>query len=83
MGYLFADLLGIEVLPAEVLRLGENVRKAVVTAKDGESALKNGASAKKSRLRKKAERRTRHSRRASRQRFETSNPPPRWHAQIC
>ena len=48
--YLFSDLLGIEVLPAEVLRLGENVRKAAVAAKDGESVLKNGASAKKSRL---------------------------------
>ena len=58
VGYLFADLLGIEVLPAEVLRLGENVRKAAVAAKDGESALKNGASAKKSRLKKKAEKDT-------------------------
>ena len=54
-GYLFGDLLGIEMLATEVLRLGENVRKAALAAKDAESAIKNGASAKKSQLKKKAE----------------------------
>ena len=55
MGYLIADLLGVELLPEEALRLGESVRKAAIAAKDGDLALKNGASAQKSKLRKKAE----------------------------
>jgi hypothetical protein len=54
-GYLFGDLLGIEILEPEALRLGENVRKAAMAAKDAESAIKNGASASKSQLKKKAQ----------------------------
>ena len=54
-GYLFADLLGMEMLKTEVLRLGEAVRRAAIDAKDEETRLKNAASAKKSYLRKKAE----------------------------
>ena len=53
-GYILADLLGIELLPGEAMRLGESVRKAAIAAKDGESALKNAASAKRSSLRKQA-----------------------------
>jgi hypothetical protein len=54
-GFLFGDLLGVEVLEAEALRLGENVRKAAIAAKEQEQALKNAASAVKSKLKKKAE----------------------------
>ena len=36
-GFLFGDLLGIEVLKTEALRLGENVRKAAIAAKDRET----------------------------------------------
>jgi hypothetical protein len=54
VGYLVADLLGIELLPAEALRLGESARKAALTFKAASSQLKNGASAKSSKLRKAA-----------------------------
>ena len=53
-GYIVADLLGIELLPGEAMRLGESDRKATIAAKDGESALKNAASAKRSNARKQA-----------------------------
>jgi hypothetical protein len=54
-GFLFGDLLGVEVLEPEALRLGENVRKAAIAAKDEVQALKNAASAVKTKLKKKAE----------------------------
>ena len=55
VGYLVADALGVELLKEEALRLGENARKAAIAAKEGAQQLKNGASAKKSKLRKAAE----------------------------
>ena len=54
-GYLFGDLLGMEILKSEALRLGENVRKAAIAVKDAQNAIKNGASASKSQLKKKAQ----------------------------
>jgi hypothetical protein len=53
-GYLLADLLGIELLPGEALRLGESARKAALAFKGAESQLNNSASAKRSRLQKAA-----------------------------
>ena len=54
VGFLVADALGMELLKAEVMRLGENARKAAIAAKDGAAKLRNGASAKKAKLRKAA-----------------------------
>ena len=54
-GHLMADFLGVEVLPGkEAIRLGETVRRAAIAWKEGDTQCKNGASAKKSRLRQKA-----------------------------
>ena len=53
-GYITADLLGIELLTTEALPLGESVRKAAIALEKAEKAEKNGASAKKSRLRQAA-----------------------------
>ena len=51
-GHLMADFLGVEVLPGkEAIRLGETVRRAAIAWKEGDTQCKNGASAKKSRLR--------------------------------
>ena len=53
-GYLAADLLGIELLKEEALRLGESVRKAAAAAKDGDAKLRNATAALKSKLKQKA-----------------------------
>ena len=53
-GHIAADLLGIELLKEEALRLGESVRKAALAAKDADAALRNGTSAIKSKLKQKA-----------------------------
>jgi len=54
-GYLAADLLGIELLKEEALRLGESVRKAALAAKEGDAKLRNGTSALKSKLKQRAQ----------------------------
>ena len=54
-GYLAADLLGIELLKEEALRLGESVRKAAAAAKDGDARLRNASAALKSKLKQKAQ----------------------------
>ena len=53
-GHIAADLLGIELLKEEALRLGESVRKAALAFKDADTQLKNGTSALKSKLKQKA-----------------------------
>lgn len=55
VGYLAADLLGIELLKEEALRLGESVRKAAAAAKDADTKLRNATSALKSKLKQKAQ----------------------------
>lgn len=54
VGYLLADVVGIEILKEETMRLGENASKVAVAAKEGAQRLKNGVSAKRTKLRKKA-----------------------------
>ena len=50
-GYILADFLGIELLAGEAIPLGDSARKAAGAAKAAEAALKNAASAKRSRWR--------------------------------
>ena len=52
VAYLLADALGIELLPEEALKFGENAARDAIAAKDG--AQKNVNSAKKTKLRQKA-----------------------------
>ena len=54
VGYLLADLLGIQLLPVEALGIGESARKAALAFKGADSKLKNSASAKKCKLQKAA-----------------------------
>ena len=53
-GFIFADLLGVELLKEEALPLGESVRKAHAAVKKREDALKSTARSKKGKLREKA-----------------------------
>ena len=53
-GHLAADLLGIELLEEESLRLGESVRKAAIAFTGGDAKLRNATSALKSKLKQKA-----------------------------
>ena len=50
-GYITADLLGIELLQSEALRLGESVRRAALKLGESEAQVKKAAAAKRSRLR--------------------------------
>ena len=50
-GYIAADLLGIELLQGEALRLGESVRRAALKLGESEVQVKKAATAKRSRLR--------------------------------
>lgn len=54
VAYLLADALGIELLPEEALKFGENAARDAIAAKDGAQKLKNVNSAKKTKLRQKA-----------------------------
>ena len=54
VAYLLADALGIEILPEETLKFGENATRDAITANIGAQKLKNVISAKKTRLRQKA-----------------------------
>ena len=53
-GYIAADLLGIELLQGEALRLGESVRRAALKLGESEAQVKKAAAAKRSRLRSAA-----------------------------
>lgn len=53
-GYITADLLGIELLQGEALRLGESVRRAALKLGESEAQVKKAAAAKRSRLRSAA-----------------------------
>ena len=54
VAYLLADALGIEILPEETMKFGENATRDAIAAKDGAQKLKNVNSAKKTKMRQKA-----------------------------